>query len=156
MIQVIIREQILSRDDFDFIAPRTLEQAAEETLANSEEKRNMELSIILGDDQEILELNRSFRGLDSVTDVLSFPAGDVDPDTGLTYLGDVVISFPQAVIQAKDAGHSVEAELQLLVVHGVLHLLGFDHEKEKDHKLMWDVQKRILEKLGCDIELLDI
>ncbi|HRQ31500.1 MAG TPA: rRNA maturation RNase YbeY, partial [Anaerolineales bacterium] len=87
-------------------------------------------------------------GIDSPTDVLSFPASESDPDTGSPYLGDILISIPRAKAQAKIAGHALELEIQLLIVHGVLHLLGHDHAQPKEKAKMWKAQKEILESLG--------
>ena len=89
--------------------------------------------------------------MDAPTDVLSFPSGEVDPDTSSLYLGDVVISLPRAQEQASAEGHPLADELQLLVVHGILHLLGYDHEESKDKKRMRDMQDKILKQLGLDL-----
>ena len=83
-----------------------------------------ELSIALVDEQRIHDLNREFRNQDDPTDVLAFQGENIDPETGLAYLGDVIIAVSFARAQAKSAGHSTEAELSLLVIHGILHLLG--------------------------------
>ena len=124
-----------------------LERAAAETLLSAG-SGPVDLSIALTDDAHIRALNRDFRGHDSPTDVLSFPAGETDPETGVPYLGDVVISVPRAAAQAREAGHSLEAEAQLLVVHGVLHLLGHDHAEAREKDRMWAAQAEILERLG--------
>ena len=110
--------------------------------------REMEATLVITDDTQIKELNRQFREMDMVTDVLSFPSDEIDLDTGLPYLGDILISYPQAQRQALQADHPVESELQLLTVHGLLHLLGFDHASKDDKKKMWLIQADILEKLG--------
>lgn len=111
------------------------------------------LTILIVGNGEIQALNRQYRGVDAPTDVLSFSAGDTDPDTGERYLGDVLISYPKAAHQSQTQGHTVNAELQLLVVHGVLHLLGHDHATEDEKAIMWGLQSEILEKLGLDIEV---
>jgi probable rRNA maturation factor len=80
--------------------------------------------------------------------VLSFPASETDPETGARYLGDILISLPRAQTQADAAGHSLEAEVQLLVVHGVLHLIGHDHAETEEKARMWKAQAEILENLG--------
>jgi probable rRNA maturation factor len=80
--------------------------------------------------------------------VLSFPADDTDPDSGERYIGDILISYPSAATQAASAGHTIREELQLLVVHGVLHLLGFDHAAPEEKTRMWEIQTQVLESLG--------
>ncbi|MCU0488418.1 MAG: rRNA maturation RNase YbeY [Anaerolineales bacterium] len=100
------------------------EQAAQKTLENAQFQENAELTVVLTDDAQVHELNRQYREVDAPTDVLSFPAGETDPDSGNLYLGDIVISIERAEAQARAEGHSLEDELRLLVVHGVLHLLG--------------------------------
>jgi probable rRNA maturation factor len=107
-----------------------------------------DLTLVLTDDKRIRALNRDFLGTDAPTDVLSFPADESDPETGRRYLGDVIISLRQAVEQAAARGHGLEAEVQLLVVHGVLHLLGHDHAEADEKARMWAAQVKILETLG--------
>jgi probable rRNA maturation factor len=107
---------------------------------------------LIDNDARIQELNKEFLGIDSPTDVLAFPAGHVDPDTGHEYLGDVIISFPQAKNQADQAGHSLSAEINLLVVHGVLHLLGYEHDEPEEKTKMWSAQSHILTNLGVRIK----
>lgn len=109
---------------------------------------NADLTLVLTSDEEIRALNRDFLGNDAPTDVLSFPASETDPETGRPYLGDVVISLQRATEQATARGHSLEAESQLLVVHGVLHLLGYDHADATDEIRMWAVQAEVLDFLG--------
>jgi probable rRNA maturation factor len=86
--------------------------------------------------------------VDAPTDVLSFPASEEDPETGASYLGDILISIPRAAQQALAGGHPLEAEVQLLVVHGVLHLLGHDRAEAEEKALMWNEQAKGLERLG--------
>ncbi len=124
-----------------------LRKAARLTL-HTHSAASAELTIVLTDDEEIRTLNRDFRGLDAPTDVLAFPADETDPQTGERYLGDIVISWERARQQAAEHGHSPEAEVQLLVVHGVLHLLGFDHEAPEERARMWTAQNAILDRLG--------
>lgn len=107
-----------------------------------------DLTIVLTDDAQLQKLNLEYLGIDSPTDVLSFPATELDPETRATYFGDVLVSVPRAGEQAKTAGQPIESELQLLVVHGVLHLLGYDHAELRDKTKMWAVQAQILESIG--------
>lgn len=125
-----------------------LENAARAALAHESESPDSELSIILTDDARLHELNLNYLNVDAPTDVLSFPASETDPETGARYIGDILISIPRAQAQAEAAGHPLEAEVQLLVVHGVLHLLGHDHARAKEKARMWKAQAKILERLG--------
>jgi probable rRNA maturation factor len=109
------------------------------------------LTLAFTDNDHIQKLNKQFAGMDHPTDVLSFPDGETDLETGEIYYGDVVISIPFAERQAKEAGHSTRNELTLLIAHGVLHLLGFEHKEEDDRRKMWSVQDEILTKLGSEI-----
>jgi probable rRNA maturation factor len=112
-----------------------------------------ELTIVLTDEKRILKLNQQYRGHDSSTDVLSFANGSIDPDSGNVYYGDVIIAVPIAKTQAIAAGHTLEAELALLTIHGVLHLLGYDHTNPEERNRMWSVKRTILERLGYQITL---
>jgi probable rRNA maturation factor len=107
-----------------------------------------DLTIVLTDDARLHELNRDYLGVDAPTDVLSFPASETDPETGARYIGDILISVSRAQAQADTGGYPLESEVQLLVVHGVLHLLGHDHAQAKEKARMWKAQAEILERLG--------
>ena len=125
-----------------------IERAVQAALTHQKESLDVNLSVVLTDNRPLHKLNRDYLGVDAPTDVLSFPASESDPETGARYIGDILISVPYAAKGAKLAGNSLEAELQLLVVHGVLHLLGHDHAKPKDKSKMWKAQAQILEALG--------
>jgi probable rRNA maturation factor len=107
--------------------------------------------LVVTDDETVRTLNRTYLDVDAPTDVLSFGGESPDfvaaPDAE-RYLGDVIISYPRAQAQAAAAGHPLEAELALLVVHGVLHLLGYDHIRPEDKAVMWKRQADILAQLG--------
>jgi probable rRNA maturation factor len=113
------------------------------------EGRPGEVTVVLTDDEGIRALNRDFLGVDAPTDVLSFGAQEdsgpfiAAPEMG-GYLGDVIVSYPRAVAQAEEQGHPVQQELNLLVVHGVLHLLGYDHADQEEKAVMWARQEAIL------------
>ncbi|MCL4561132.1 MAG: rRNA maturation RNase YbeY [Chloroflexi bacterium] len=128
-----------------------LKLAAQAVLNDQSVSPSAELTIVVSGDDELRRLNKEFLGKDSPTDVLSFPSGEVDPDSGNLYLGDILISFPRAQEQAQVTGHPVSAELDLLVVHGVLHLLGYDHDTDTRKVDMWTVQSRILAVIGSPI-----
>jgi len=124
---------------------------------------SLEMSLSIVSQEKIRELNAEFRKVDSVTDVLSFPTADVgrrvinlsefdldsiDPDTHRFHLGDVVICLDRAREQAKEYGHSLKRELCFLSLHGLLHLLGYDHETPTDEAEMTALQKTILDLSG--------
>ncbi len=111
----------------------------------------VELSILFTHDRQLRQLNREFRQIDQVTDVLSFAGPGPMPGQSRPYLGDIAISLPQAGRQANEAGHSLMAELQLLTVHGVLHLLGHDHAAPADRAIMWQLQAAALTALGATV-----
>ena len=105
--------------------------------------------IIFIDDEEMHKMNKSYRGIDRTTDVLSFALNDNKRvDTDINVLGDIFISIPKMISQAKEYEHSEKRELSFLALHGLLHLLGYDHMKEEDEKVMFGLQKEILNKLG--------
>jgi probable rRNA maturation factor len=104
-----------------------------------------ELSLFIGSNADIHILNRDYRHIDAPTDVLSFTYDVIDPDSKLRYLGDIILSGDKIREQAQDAGHSLERELCTLIVHGILHLNGYDHEDEADEAIMLPLQNKILE-----------
>ena len=131
-------------------AAAALEMAAVAALDSLDVPDGAGVTIVLADDAYLQSLNSQFRQEDHPTDVLSFPAGD--PIPGLpeesTYLGDIAISVPYAQRQADQQGHQLLEELQLLTIHGILHLDGFDHLTPEEKDAMWQQQKKILELLG--------
>jgi probable rRNA maturation factor len=132
---------------YDFPAA-LIERTVRAALAHQKESLDSNLSVVLTDNRKLRKLNRDYLGIDAPTDVLSFPASEPDPETGARYIGDILISVPYAAQGAKTAGHSLESELQLLMVHGVLHLLGHDHARLREKAKMWKAQAEILESLG--------
>ncbi len=115
---------------------------------------NVEISITLTDDKTIKELNKKWRGKNKATDVLSFPLDELDTPPGYRYrlLGDVVISIPYALKQAKEIGFSPKEEVLRLLIHGILHLLGYDHEtSQEDARVMFSLQEKIFSKLSQEL-----
>lgn len=130
---------------------KILKKAAEAALTRTNSEM-CDVSVVITGDKRVKELNKQFRGIDEITDVLSFPSG-AGPGGGTRYLGDVIISLPRAKAQAKAAAHSLGDELQLLVVHGILHLLGHDHGDHGSKAKMWAAQDEILLTLGIKIDV---
>lgn len=128
------------------------------TLRHQQIEEPSEVVVIISDDAALADLNRRFLGISGPTDVLSFPDDTRGPFSGGTvgfprYLGDIVISLERAQAQADAAGGTLQEELQLLTVHGVLHLLGYDHADEQGKEQMWNAQSDILRLLDVDIPL---
>ncbi|MCL4458719.1 MAG: rRNA maturation RNase YbeY [Chloroflexi bacterium] len=118
-----------------------LSSVIKRALADEGLEGKSEVSVVITDDEEIQRLNATYRGVNRPTDVLAFPlkqstADFVEPPDGVLHLGDVVVSFPRAAEQAADYGHSLDRELSYLAVHGLLHLLGYDHEEGQEQAQM--------------------
>ncbi|MDO4855529.1 MAG: rRNA maturation RNase YbeY [Limosilactobacillus gorillae] len=142
----------LTRDQSE-LSKRVLEQAAQKLAVPS----NAEMSLTFVLNPEIRELNRDYRGVDRATDVISFAIEDDDDLAGLpeevraelpVELGDLIISVDKIEEQALFLNHSEERELGYLLVHGFLHLNGYDHEESDDEQEMFTLQEEILDELG--------
>ena len=141
----------------EIVIPEDLEATLKKTMDIVARKENLtdntEVDITIVDNDEIHTLNRDYRGIDRPTDVLSFALdeGDEEPevDDGEAehLLGDVIISAPRAVEQGEEFGHGLTREMTYLAVHGMLHLLGYDHMVEADKKVMRAREEEILREL---------
>ncbi len=111
---------------------------------------NVLFNVIIIDNKEIHEINKTYRGIDRPTDVISFALEDDDTfiETEERILGDIYISIDKAKEQALEYGHSLLRELCFLSIHGLLHLLGYDHMTEEDEKVMFGLQERVLDSYG--------
>ena len=110
---------------------------------------NSIFDIIFIDDEEMHTMNKEYRGIDRTTDVLSFALNDNKHiETMINSLGDIFISIPKMKSQAIEYGHSEKRELSFLTLHGILHLLGYDHMNSEDEEVMFGLQKEILNELG--------
>jgi probable rRNA maturation factor len=114
---------------------------------------NSEVTVTFVDNEAIKSINLEYRNIDKATDVISFALNDDESDKELVkgipnLLGDIIISYPKTIQQAKEYGHSVERELGFLLVHGFLHLLGYDHINKEDEDMMFKRQEEILEAYG--------
>lgn len=130
----------------------SLQQAAHATLSTVYPDAPPSLTVVITDKPQLQALNAEYRGVDKPTDVLSF-ANDPDdfrlPDAlAEPYLGDIIIAYPIAAVQAEAAGHTTQAELMLLTVHGCLHLLGYDHDTPTNKAAMWQQQQQLMSQLN--------
>lgn len=133
------------------INAKKLEKVMDAVLAVEKKKGAVEVSLVFAGEKRIRDLNRFYRGADRVTDVLSFEGENEDdfisPKDGVSYLGEIFICYPRAKRQAEEKGHSVEKEIDILLVHGLFHLLGYDHIKDEDYEVMRRKEERVLGKL---------
>lgn len=139
--------QLTSHRDPEPLDLGAFERLAAFVLDREDAPEQSELSIAIVDEAEMTELNKRYRDIDGPTDVLSFGCDDpcpVESDEPIT-LGDVVIAPSIAERQAEEYGHTVEQELNLLLVHGILHLLGYTHDAEEDASAMEERERGLLE-----------
>ena len=149
--------KLVIRVDRDFqarIDKRWLRRLVRESLAAHGVDTEVELSLLITDDATVRDLNKKYRGKDKTTDVLSFAleadkrgdaaAGFVMPPGEMVHLGEVIVSYPKAAEQAVERNHAIEDELALLVVHGVLHLLGYDHDNPAREREMRSLEQRVI------------
>lgn len=127
-----------------------LNKAAEEVLKVARIKKQVEISLVITGNKRIRSLNKKHRKIDKITDVLSFGNEEkcgaikfVDPMDSVIYLGEIFICYPQAVRQAKREKHSVQNEFAILLIHGILHLLGYNHKKHEESKTMKKKEEEI-------------
>lgn len=141
-------EDIASGEKYKDVIVDTVTEAL-----NSEGFKNAGVDILLTDNKGIKELNKEYRQIDNETDCLSFPQYEKEDIKRLNkntrcMLGDIVISFERAALQAEEYGHSIERELAFLSAHSTLHLLGYDHESPEDERIMFDKQEQLLTRLN--------
>lgn len=152
-MEITVVDEFFNTEKFETVKEQTLEvvDAAIKYVLKDEYSDDIELAIIFVTDEKIKELNKSYRNKDYVTDVISFELEEELIDFNfepIRNLGDIFISIPQMKRQAKEYGHSETRELSFLVVHGVLHLLGFDHIEKEDEVKMFKLQDEILDCLS--------
>ena len=130
-----------------------LRNIVEQTLVAQDVGSNVEMGLVITSQQRMQQLNRSYRGKDEPTDVLAFSTTEeigagappfITPPDGLRHLGEVIISYPQTVTQAKERQHPIEREITILTIHGVLHLLGYEHDKPELEQAMRARETEIL------------
>jgi probable rRNA maturation factor len=141
---------VQNEDDYA-INPERLILAVKTTLQLEQAVSGCQITVVITDNESVQALNQQFRNIDAPTDILSFPfSGNADV---ASYLGDLVIAFPYASAQAEREQHPLEDSMMLLVVHGTLHLLGYDHDTPENRQDMWDAQEQALLALGLSPDL---
>ncbi len=133
-----------------------LQGIARQVLEAEDVGAQAELGLFIATGEMVKQLNRDYLGKDEPTDVLAFSAGGgmgaelppfVPPPDGVLHLGEVIISYPQAVIQAEEHRHSIKREIAILIIHGLLHLLGYDHDKPEVGRQMRAREKELLDRI---------
>ncbi|MDO4285524.1 MAG: rRNA maturation RNase YbeY [Eubacteriales bacterium] len=169
MSRLVMNTAVRTKEKFDFSYRTTARKVCREALRQAGFPADAEVELTVTGPEEIHELNRTYRGIDRETDVLSFPnlsyesAGDfaflqeagadwMDPDTGCVFLGAIVINAARVREQAASYGHSELREYAFLVAHSMLHLFGYDHETPEEAAAMEEGQERILRALGIGRE----
>jgi len=158
MIGIVEINVLIDEDLEGCLEVSWLQSVAEQVLVAQEAGADVEMGLVIASQERVQQLNKSYRGKDEPTDVLAFsmlpaeqiPGADfppfVIPPDGVRHLGEVIISYPQAVIQAGEHQHSIKKEIAILIIHGVLHLLGYEHDKPELERLM---RAREAEILSC-------
>ena len=150
----------------EYLGMNWLQSVAEQVLIAQNADSRLELGLVITIQEKVQQLNRSYLGKDEPTDVLAFSmlpeplaTGEseasspfVQPPDGVLHLGEVIVSYPQAVIQAEEHQHSVKREIAILIIHGVLHLLGYEHDKPELERQMRTREKEILSCIEGDLD----
>ena len=151
-IQLSIR---IEKPFVSLVSKQWLRQAVKLTLIHTGISSPVELGLVIAGDDTVHELNRSYRSVDSTTDVIAFALSErrakaepfITPPDDVNHLGEVIISYPQAKRQADEQRHPLERELALLVAHGVLHLLGYDHELPEQAQKMRALESQVMDAI---------
>jgi probable rRNA maturation factor len=151
-INVLVDEELEGKLEIGW-----LRRVAEQVLTALGTSTNVELGLFIATGERVKQLNRDYLGKDEPTDVLAFSAREevgadhppfVPPPDGVLHLGEVIISYPQAVIQAEEYKHSAKKEIAVLIIHGVLHLLGYEHDKPELELKMRAREKEVMSHIG--------
>ena len=143
-----MNEITITNETDEYVDEALLNKVADYAMM-SEDVNNGVVNIIIVDNKKIREINKKYRGIDRETDVISFALEDDDTfiELPIRVLGDIYISIDKVKVQASEYGHSEKREICFLVVHGILHLLGYDHMNASDEKVMFSKQDKILDEL---------
>ena len=163
--KLVLNTEIRTKEKFEFSYRVTARKVCREALRIADFPADVEIELTVTEPAEMQEINRTYRGVDQETDVLSFPnltyetPGDfrflaqpcadwIDPDTGCVFLGSIVVNCDRVRAQALVYGHSTRREFAFLVAHSMMHLFGYDHETPEDAAVMEAEQELVLQRLG--------
>jgi probable rRNA maturation factor len=142
------------------ITKKYLKHIAEITISHLDIQNDIEMGIVITDDAQIKELNSNYRNINTPTDVLSFhmnsnneqelSADFISPPDRLQHIGEVIISYETAILQAKENDITIKDELSFLLIHGILHLMNYDHVKDDDREVMEKKEKAIFDRIKSD------
>jgi probable rRNA maturation factor len=144
-----IAEEVALDEKMPTTALSQLENVAVTTLQLLDFPQETGVSLYVATDEYVQQLNLQYRGVDAVTDVLTFPADPIpdgfeDEDEEMPYAGDIILAYPHILEQAAQSNHQPADEFSLLVIHGLLHLAGYDHDTPERQKVMWEKQAELL------------
>jgi probable rRNA maturation factor len=155
MMPLYMEINVLIDEGFEeYLEESWLRSVAERVLVAQNADAKAEVSLVITGQEKVQQLNLRFRGRDDPTDVLAFSAVEeagidfppfIAPPDGMLHLGEVIISYPQAVAQAQERQHPVKREIAILIIHGILHLLGFEHDRPELEHIMFAREKEILD-----------
>lgn len=146
--------EILNENNYPVDADN-LQRAVEMVLKQQSAPDDSELTVVITDNEEVAALNEQYRGIAAPTDVLSFPADEppIPMEDEPPYLGDLIVAYPYALAQAEREKHDPQQSFALFVVHGTLHLLGYDHDTPENRAEMWAAQDNALKELGIPLDI---
>ena len=147
MISIIVRKPYIKH-----VSKQQLITTAELTLKYLQCKEPVDLALLICSNEEIARINFKYRNINQATDVLSFESFEVNPDSGSYHLGDIVISYDFVTDHSQRFSHDASVELLVLLIHGILHLCGFDHALEIEKLKMWAKQYEIHHQLNISVE----
>ena len=136
--------EIIIINENEYLIPSDISEVVASIFSFLQNDTGSGVTIVFIEEEEMSLLYKQYYGYTHNTDVLSFESGEIDPESGRIMLGDILICYPFVEKQAISLGNKLDDEIKLLVIHGMLHLLGFDHATEEQKLRMWEVQNKLL------------
>lgn len=136
--------EIVIINENEYLIPSDITEVVASIFSFLQSDTRSAVTIAFIEEEEMSFLYKQYYGYTHITDVLSFESGEIDPESGRIMLGDILICYPFVEKQAISLGNKLDDEIKLLVIHGMLHLVGFDHTTEEQKLCMWEVQNKLL------------